>query len=127
MFEIDENDLPFVRTRQALIIVDVQNDFIYPESALAVKNPSFFLDNIQNLVSRVRPSADIIWVRSVFEASRRVNEPHADSERVITEKDLRTRQRRRRPSKVHLASLELLVVLLPLPAPLGEYLSLYSS
>ncbi|PBP15748.1 isochorismatase [Diplocarpon rosae] len=88
MFETDANNLPFVRTRQALLLLDLQNDFVSPDATLPVKQPPDFLDKIVELVPEFRASGNIIWIRTCFEASRKVNEPYGDSEKVITELEL---------------------------------------
>ncbi|KAM3079330.1 hypothetical protein ACMFMG_005764 [Clarireedia jacksonii] len=90
MFEIDENNLPFVRTRQALLLLDLQNDFVGEKSLLPVENPPDFLENIKNLVGRFRVSGDVIWIRSIFPEgkSRVVNQQRSDSENIITDNEL---------------------------------------
>ncbi|PBP20554.1 isochorismatase [Diplocarpon rosae] len=89
MFQTDANHLPFVRTRQALLLLDLQNDFVSPDATLPVRQPPDFLDKIVELVPEFRASGNIIWIRTYFEASRKVNEPYGDSEKVITEMELR--------------------------------------
>ncbi|KAK6583145.1 hypothetical protein PZA11_004221 [Diplocarpon coronariae] len=88
MFQIDANNLPFVRTRQALLVLDLQNDFLSPDAALPVKQPSDFVDRIIELAPDFRAIGNIIWIRTYFEAPRRVNEPYGDSENVITDTEL---------------------------------------
>ena len=60
MFEIDENSLPFVRTRHALLALDLQNDIVSPGAPIAVETPPNFVDNILNLASNFRSSGNII-------------------------------------------------------------------
>ncbi|KAE8452911.1 hypothetical protein EG329_013183 [Mollisiaceae sp. DMI_Dod_QoI] len=93
MFEIDENNLPFVRTRQALLLLDLQNDFVSTGGILPVEQPPGFLDRTLNLLPEFRASGNIIWIRSVFEASRPINELANDSESVITDKELDPKDR----------------------------------
>ncbi|EPE30661.1 Clavaminate synthase-like protein [Glarea lozoyensis ATCC 20868] len=84
MFEINEDALPIVRTRQALLLLDLQNDFLTTGGLLAVEEPAGFLDNILNLLPQFRQSGNnVIWIRSQFEVSRPVNGPGQDSETVI--------------------------------------------
>jgi nicotinamidase-related amidase/alkylated DNA repair dioxygenase AlkB len=84
MFEINEDALPIVRTRQALLLLDLQNDFLTTGGLLAVEEPANFLDNILNLLPHFRQSGNnVIWIRSQFEVSRPVNGPGQDSETVI--------------------------------------------
>lgn len=94
MFQISANDIPIVRTRRALLAIDTQNDFLGQNCPLPVRNPPGFVDNIVELIRQFRPAGDVIYVRSVYETSRRVNEPHADSEKVITDKDVKARRAR---------------------------------
>lgn len=93
MFQIDANNLPFVRTRQALLILDLQNDFLAPDAILPVRTPSDFLDKIVKLVPEFRASGNVIWIRTCFEASRKFNEPYGDSESVITDAELNQSRR----------------------------------
>ncbi|KAI9055884.1 hypothetical protein LZ554_000822 [Drepanopeziza brunnea f. sp. 'monogermtubi'] len=88
MFQIDANNLPFVQTRQALLLLDLQNDFLAPDAALRVTTPLDFVENIVKLAPEFRSSGNLIWIRTNFEASRKINEPHADSESVITNAQL---------------------------------------
>jgi nicotinamidase-related amidase len=90
MFEIDESSLPFVRTRHALLALDLQSDFISPDATIPVTNPPNFVDNIVNLASKFRSFGSVIWIRTVFEASRPVN-VDGNSESVITNAELPTR------------------------------------
>ena len=87
MFEIDESSLPFVRTRHALLALDLQNDFACSDAPLSTTAPPNFVDNILNLASNFRSSGNVIWVRTVFEASRPVNSG-GGSESVITDAEL---------------------------------------
>jgi nicotinamidase-related amidase/glutathione S-transferase len=89
MIEIDEQSMPFVRTGQALLLLDLQRDFIETSSELSVKNPPGFVENTIKLVPEFRASGHIIWIRSIFETSRPFNEPQGESESVITDKELR--------------------------------------
>ncbi|KAI9643996.1 hypothetical protein NHQ30_007348 [Ciborinia camelliae] len=95
MFEIDEQTLPFIRTRQALLLLDLQNDFIGERSLLPVETPPSYIDNIRNLIEPFRPSGDIIWICSVSPdgVSRIVNQPRSDSEAIITNNELPRRRR----------------------------------
>lgn len=95
MFEIDEHTIPFIRTRQALLLLDLQNDFIGEGSLLPVENPPNYVDNIKNLIEPFRPSGDVIWICSVSTegVSRIVNQPRGDSEAIITNNELPRRRR----------------------------------
>lgn len=88
MFEIDENNLPIVRTRRALVAIDLQNDLVSAGGLLHVNNPPHFVKNIVDVASKFREHGNVIWVKTVFEGSRAVNLAHGDSEKVITDKEL---------------------------------------
>ncbi|QSZ33344.1 hypothetical protein DSL72_002932 [Monilinia vaccinii-corymbosi] len=90
MFEIDEQTIPFIRTRQALLLLDLQNDFIGEGSVLPVETPPSYVDNIRNLIEPFRPSGDVIWICSNASegVSRVFNQPRSDSEAIITNKEL---------------------------------------
>jgi nicotinamidase-related amidase len=88
IFEIDEGSLPFVQTRQAVLANDLQNVFVSTGALLHVETPNDFVDKIVTLTSQCRPSKSIIWVRTVFEASRPVNSRVAGCENVITDKEV---------------------------------------
>ncbi|KAL2071307.1 hypothetical protein VTL71DRAFT_12542 [Oculimacula yallundae] len=88
MFQIDAQSLPFVQTRSALLVLDLQNDFVGPDAILPVRSPSDFLDKIVCLVPDFRATGHVIWIRSVFQDSRPVNEPYGESESVITDAEL---------------------------------------
>lgn len=93
MFQIDAQSLPFVRTRQALLVLDLQNDFMSTGGVLPVETPPDFVDKILKLVPEFRALDNIIWIRSVFEASRPVNGSQGESESVITDKEIPLRFR----------------------------------
>ncbi|KAH7351121.1 hypothetical protein BKA65DRAFT_396972 [Rhexocercosporidium sp. MPI-PUGE-AT-0058] len=87
MFQIDAQSLPFVQTRSALLVLDLQNDFVSPDAIFPVRSPPDFLDKIVGLVPDFRATGNVIWIRSCFQASRPVNQPYGESESVITDTD----------------------------------------
>ena len=93
MFEIDANNLPIVRTRQALLVLDLQNDIVSDGSLLQVDTPPGFLENIINLVPHFRSSNPVLWIRSAFVSSRPVNSLQGESEKVVTDRELPDKQR----------------------------------
>ena len=94
MFEIDENDLPIVRTRQAFLILDLQHDFVSTGSLLSIKEPSNLVEKIVNVASRFRDSGNnVTWIRTIFERSRPVNLSHGDSEKILTDEEVSTFRR----------------------------------
>ncbi|TVY32126.1 DNA oxidative demethylase [Lachnellula subtilissima] len=89
MFEINQQNIPFVRTRQALLVLDLQNDFVSTGGLLPVDTPSDFIERILELVPAFRDLGNnIIWIKTVFETSRAINENQRDSESVITDDQL---------------------------------------
>lgn len=76
---------PQFQTHQALLVLDLQNDFLHPEGKLPVSSRSGFLTRIKRLVPTFRDNAgDIIWVRTVYESDRPANDGTGDGEVVIT-------------------------------------------
>ncbi|TKA59252.1 hypothetical protein B0A49_12400 [Cryomyces minteri] len=74
---------PQFKTRQALLILGLQNDFVAPTGKLPVGTGLGFLDRIKTIIPRFRETGDIIWVRTVYEADRLVNITNDDGEAVI--------------------------------------------
>ncbi|KAJ4983907.1 isochorismatase family protein family [Stagonosporopsis vannaccii] len=65
---------PKVQTRQALMVIGLQNEFISPTGHLPVDTASGFLEHIYSLVSKFRDlNGNIIWVQSLYEADRLAN------------------------------------------------------
>ncbi|KAA8564927.1 hypothetical protein EYC84_010697 [Monilinia fructicola] len=79
----------------ALLLLDLQNNFIGEGSLLPVETPSSYVDNIKNLIEPFRPAGDIIWICSNASegTSRIVNQPRSDSEAIITNNELPRRRR----------------------------------
>jgi nicotinamidase-related amidase/glutathione S-transferase/alkylated DNA repair dioxygenase AlkB len=89
MFKINGNDLPIVRTRQALLVLNLQNDFVTPGGVLAAENSLNLVENVVNLAEQFRDSGnDVVWIQTVFETSRPVNSLEGESENVITDREL---------------------------------------
>lgn len=61
--------LPTIQTRKALLLLDLQNDFVRPSGALYVPNTADFLDSsLPQLVSAFRSTGDVVWVRSHYDS-----------------------------------------------------------
>lgn len=89
MFQIDRNNLPIVLTRKALLVIDLQNDIVSTGGLISVETPAGFVGRSLDLAATFRKSGnDVIWVRSVFEGSRPVNNDNRRSESVITDREL---------------------------------------
>jgi nicotinamidase-related amidase len=84
MFEIDKSAIPILQTQKALLILDLQNEFISLDGGVPVTQPPDFVQNIINIIPEFRKSGKIIWVRSVFEASRPINSEDEECEKVVT-------------------------------------------
>ncbi|KAK4665289.1 hypothetical protein QC763_400670 [Podospora pseudopauciseta] len=82
-FPINPAAIPAIRTRKALLVVDLQNDFISPGGALPVSEPDDFVKRSLELVKVFRDSGagDVVWVRSEFERHRSLS---AEGEQIIT-------------------------------------------
>lgn len=76
---------PQFETHQALLVLDLQNDFLLPDGRLPVNSRSGFLSRIKKLVPTFRDCAgDIIWIRTVYEKDRPANDGTDEAEVVIT-------------------------------------------
>lgn len=65
-------DLPTIKTRKALLLLDFQNDFVRPSGALPIPNTSEILEIIPQLASAFREIGDVVWVRSQFETPQTI-------------------------------------------------------
>lgn len=80
--------LPQLQTRQALLVLNLQNDFLSEDGKLPVSQPPDFVNRIEGLVPTFRQTGNVIWVRTEFEAERAVNDPDGEGESVITDREL---------------------------------------
>ncbi|CAK7567441.1 MAG: hypothetical protein SEPTF4163_005406 [Sporothrix epigloea] len=83
---IDLADFPAFRTRKALLIIDLQNEFLSLSGTLPVTTPDGFVNRTLDVANRFRESGsgDIFWVRSQFDAHR----PAGTSQIITTNKPL---------------------------------------
>ncbi|TLD20777.1 hypothetical protein PspLS_08661 [Pyricularia sp. CBS 133598] len=72
MFQFDPSLIPSLRTRKALLVIDLQNDFASPTGALPVTEPEGYIGRILDVAAAFRASGDgdVIWVRSEYDAPR---------------------------------------------------------
>jgi nicotinamidase-related amidase/alkylated DNA repair dioxygenase AlkB len=71
LMDLLSQNQPQVQTRQALLIIGLQNDFISPDGRLPVKTKNGFLDHIQSLIPKFRElDGHIVWVQTIYEADR---------------------------------------------------------
>lgn len=88
MFKINEGDLPFVRTRRALLVLDLQKNLVAPGGITPVELPPTLADDVAKLVPVFRQSGTVIWVKSEFEEARRINDGTSRCENVITDSEV---------------------------------------
>ncbi|TPX16552.1 uncharacterized protein E0L32_003846 [Thyridium curvatum] len=71
-FPIDQSVLPHLRTRKALLVLDLQNDFLRLDGALALEEPEELIKETLDVVKAFRQSGagEVIWVRSEFQEHR---------------------------------------------------------
>ncbi|KAL5350121.1 hypothetical protein ACLOAV_005158 [Pseudogymnoascus australis] len=91
MFKINEGDLPFVRTRRALLVLDLQKNLVVPGGITPVELPPTLADNVAKLVPVFRQSGTVIWVKSEFEEARPINDGTSRCENVITDSEVLVR------------------------------------
>ncbi|KAK4142692.1 uncharacterized protein C8A04DRAFT_13025 [Dichotomopilus funicola] len=96
-FSINPSAIPMVRTRKALMILDLQNDLVSPDGLLHVNEPEGYVNRIADLAKAFRDSGagDVIWVRSEFEHHRPLTE---DGDQIITT-DTVMREKKSGPSR----------------------------
>ncbi|EFR03564.1 isochorismatase family protein [Nannizzia gypsea CBS 118893] len=63
---------PHIATQRALLVLDLQNDFVRQHGNLFIPNTADFLSFIPDLARLFRDSGEVIWVQSVFERRRPV-------------------------------------------------------
>jgi nicotinamidase-related amidase/alkylated DNA repair dioxygenase AlkB len=72
--ELLAQNQPKIQTRQALMVIGLQNDFISPDGRLPVNTKTGFLDHIHTLIPKFRElNGHIIWVQTLYEADRLAN------------------------------------------------------
>jgi nicotinamidase-related amidase/alkylated DNA repair dioxygenase AlkB len=75
---------PDVKTKQALLVLGLQNDFVHPEGKLHVNSPQGFINQIKELVPVFREYAgDVIWIKNEYQQDRRVNDASGDGDIVL--------------------------------------------
>lgn len=86
MFPMNLAALPTLRTRQALLILDLQNDFVSPDGALAIPEAGRLVSRVVKLAKAFRESGagDVIWIRSQFDGHRPLIAGADSGDRIIT-------------------------------------------
>ncbi|KAL2115359.1 hypothetical protein VTJ04DRAFT_9614 [Mycothermus thermophilus] len=96
-FPFNPSLIPTIRTRKALLILDLQNDFVSPEGPLYAEEPEGYIGRILDVVKAFREAnaGDVIWVRSEFDRHVSLIE---DDEQIIVG-DALPRSQRPTPSR----------------------------
>lgn len=86
MFNINAVALPTLRTRQALLILDLQNDFVSPDGPLTINQPDVIVSRIVQLAKAFRLSGagDVIWIRSQYDGHRPLSGGVDGGDQIIT-------------------------------------------
>ena len=61
---MDEADFPDVETNRALLLIDLQDDFLSDKGELKVANADRIVRNIAEVVPQFRDIGDVIWVKT---------------------------------------------------------------
>ncbi|KAJ5288913.1 hypothetical protein N7478_001943 [Penicillium angulare] len=67
-------DLPAIKTRKALILLDFQNDFVRSSGTLHIPNTPEILETLPGLAAAFRKVGDVIWVRSKYESAQSLSD-----------------------------------------------------
>lgn len=81
-------DGPPLETRKALLLIDLQNDFLDPKGKLYTPTAQNFLPKVPLLVEKFREKGDIIWVRTVFQQPRPTISPDTGNYNIILQQFL---------------------------------------
>lgn len=77
------SNVPSIETRKALLILDLQNDFVKPNGNLFVRNVPDFLDDVTALSHSFRQRGDVIWIQTQFEGWRSIIDDESGNEVVF--------------------------------------------
>ncbi|KAL1891413.1 hypothetical protein Sste5346_007676 [Sporothrix stenoceras] len=69
---IDLANFPALQTRKALLILDLQNEFLSPSGTLPVTTPNGYVERTLKIAKAFRESGsgDVFWIRSQFDSHR---------------------------------------------------------
>jgi nicotinamidase-related amidase/alkylated DNA repair dioxygenase AlkB len=76
---------PHLETRKALLVIDLQNDFVKEDGRLFVKNAKEFLPKLPSLTAKFREKGDVFWIRTEFQETRPVSGPDLQSYMIVLE------------------------------------------
>lgn len=77
------SNAPQLETRRALLILDLQNDFVGSEGKLPIHNVSEFIPALAKLASRFREEGEVVWIQSEFDEPRPTLDPMTGSYSVL--------------------------------------------
>lgn len=79
---------PRFETQKALLLLDLQNDFVSEEGKLFVDNTTEFLHKIPPLVRKFREKGHVMWVQTEFRGTRLTARPDLASYGIIVASNL---------------------------------------
>lgn len=74
-----------ISTRQALLVVGLQNDFTSPDGKLPVNTATGYLERIKELVPAFREHGEIFWITTEYRGKRSVNNASGSGCMVIAD------------------------------------------
>jgi nicotinamidase-related amidase/alkylated DNA repair dioxygenase AlkB len=74
-----------ISTRQALLVVGLQNDFTSPQGKLPVNTATGYLERIKELVPAFREHGEIFWITTEYRGKRSVNHSSGSGCMVIAD------------------------------------------
>lgn len=77
------SNAPSIETRKALLVLDLQNDFVKPNGNLFVRNVPDFLDDVAALAHSFRQTGDVIWIQTQYEGWRSIVDEESGNEVVF--------------------------------------------
>lgn len=81
---------PLLQTRKALLMIDLQNDFLWEEGKLFVENTKEFIPKLPSLVAKFREEGEVFWAHTEFEETRPTICPDLESSVIVLEDFLDT-------------------------------------
>ncbi len=84
---------PRLETRKALLVMDLQNDFVREDGKLFVKNTKEFLHKLPSLVAKFREKGEVFWAHTEFHETRPTISSDLGSAVIVLKEFLDTRKR----------------------------------
>ena len=79
---------PPVDAKKALLLIDLQKDFVDPDGKLPVPNVSSFIPNIATLANKFRSKGSIIWVQTEYAQPRLTISPETGFSSILLKQHL---------------------------------------